>query len=125
VFEACGLHVLDLILKHEFSAQFADKTTSSELSYSFVKDASKNWNKKRDDYLSLCSLSGQNHYADLPPTESRRKDYQFLLKHVKSVRFYRNENIRPIITNFPCQPPHHNLLFFAVVWRRQLYHVVN
>jgi len=85
VFEPHRLHVLDLILKHEFSARFADKTTSSELPYSFVKDASQNRNKKQDEYLSLCSISRRNHYADLPSIESRRKDYQFLLKLVRSV----------------------------------------
>ena len=37
-YEPCRLHVLDLIIKHEFSLRFVEKTTSSNLPNQFVKE---------------------------------------------------------------------------------------
>ena len=36
-FEPCRLHVLDLVLKHQFTNYFGGETKSAELQYNFVK----------------------------------------------------------------------------------------
>ena len=53
-YEPCRLHVLDLIIKHEFSLRFVEKTTSSNLPYQFVKEVQENLGKMRDDYVASC-----------------------------------------------------------------------
>ena len=102
-YEPCRLHVLDLIIKHEFSLRFVEKTISSNLPYQFVKEVQENCGKMRDDYVASCIDDEAN--PELPQTESRRRDYQLLLKFVKAVRFLRKEGCHPFIRNIPLQPP--------------------
>jgi len=104
-YQPCRMHVLDLILKHEFSARFPEKSVSSNIHYLFVEEYQKNWVSFRTEYLEACSNEEAAAYSDLPPTESRRRDYQLLLKLVKSLRFYRKYSRKPFIKNFPNQPP--------------------
>ena len=60
----------------------------------------------RDDYVASCIDDEANQDdEDLPQTESRRRDYQLLLKFVKAVRFLRKEGCHPFIRNIPLQPP--------------------
>ena len=104
-YEPCRLHALDLILKHEFSAHFSEQTTSSNLPYDFVQNMVRNWKQKLCNYLESCEQQEATYHIGLPPTDSKRLDYEFLLKCVKSLRFAGREPINLYITNIPQQPP--------------------
>ena len=109
LFEPCRLHVLDLVLKHQFAHYFKDQTTSSDLQYDFVSSLQKNWKTYRQSYLSTCSASEVKESDLLPGSENRRGDYQFLLKLVLAVKFHREENEHSLITNYPNNPTSINL----------------
>jgi len=104
-FEPCRIHILDLVLKHQFSAYFPEKTTSAELPYAFTEKISKSWKELKNTYLSTCSKDEADEVDELPKNENRRKDYLLLLKFTKAVIHKRKYNICPFISNFPNQPP--------------------
>ena len=92
IFEPCRLHVLDLVLKHQFSKYFDDKTKSRDLQYDFVDSLQINWQTFRLSYLSSCAAEEVEEVDSLLSLEKRREDYQFLLKLVKALKFYRQNN---------------------------------
>jgi len=104
-FEPCRIHVLDLVLKHQFSAYFPEKTTSSEMPYSFVNEIYNSWKSYKDSYILKCSDDKADEVAFLPLDETRRKDYLLLLKLTKAVIHQRKTQTCPLIKNFPNQPP--------------------
>ena len=52
-FEPCRLHVLDLVLKHEFNNYFRGETKSAELHYNFVKKLKDNWSDLKNRTLKI------------------------------------------------------------------------
>ena len=42
-YEPCSMHVLDLILKHQFLSYFSEKITSLELPFDFNKKITAKW----------------------------------------------------------------------------------
>lgn len=103
-FEPCRMHVLDLVLKHQFSLYFTTPTTSSNLPYKFVQNMQSDWKKLREDHLQQCKDYEAPEEKDLPSKEERRKDYKFLLQLVKTVRWFRSSKEKCCIHNFPKQP---------------------
>ena len=91
-FEPCRMHVLDLVLKHQFSLYFTTTTTSSNLPYKFVQNMQSDWKNLREEYLLQCKDYEAPEERDLPLKEERRKDYKFLLQLVKTIRWYRSSN---------------------------------
>ena len=104
-FEPCRLHVLDLVLKHQFEKYFDCTTVSSDMPNKFGNTLKLNWAEKVKMYQDNSMLRSYGEYADLPSDEERREDYQLLLKLVKSLRFYRSTGIKAAKKNLPNQPP--------------------
>jgi len=105
IYKPCVLHILDLLLKHEFSARFINKSTSPNISYEFVQNLQKNWTNEKDKYLAKCTEPEVNESINLPATEHRRRDYQLLLKLVKAVKFLRENRVWSYISCLPNTAP--------------------
>ena len=66
------MHVLDLILKHQFLSYFPEKMTSSELPFDVIKKLQQNGSDNKERYLSLCcSGEAAEDVEDLPKNENK------------------------------------------------------
>lgn len=105
IFEACRLHVLDLILKHEMQAYFSAVSASPDLCCPFVIQLQSKWKQYKNDYnkMSNCEIPNK-FYQDLPDIEKRRSDYRLLLELVIALRYKRETGLSAEI-KLPNNPP--------------------
>ncbi|OAF67317.1 hypothetical protein A3Q56_04995 [Intoshia linei] len=73
-FSPCKLHVLDLILKHQWIHLFLNVTVGPIFLYEFVKSLHDDWKRFIAIYRNAVN-SISPIYDDLPNDEKRRKDY--------------------------------------------------